>query len=147
MEIGTSQTPENIINTLQATGITAQDDIVLIGGSPKMRALFAVTFSDGMADKLIPLTSAGIVLTPDANVASESQSTNTKLSAGTSYSFGEIAQLMSNITIVEGSTGDSAGYNSTSGIIWPEFTFAAGFALLLYCCYKIKLCMKKQKAI
>lgn len=142
---GTSQTPDNIINSLQVAGITAQDDIVLIGGSPKMRALFAVTFSDGMADRLIPLTSTGIVLTPDINVASELQSTNTKLSAGTSYSFGEIAQLMSNITIVEGSTGNSAGYNSPMGIMWPKLTFAVGFALLLYCCYKIKTLHGKRK--
>ncbi len=145
---GMGQTPDNIIDALKVVGITAQDDIVLIGGSPKMRALFAVTFSDGVADKLIPLTNTGIVLTPDINMASESQSTNTKLSAGTSYSFDEIAQLMSDITIDEGSTGDSAGYNSPMGILWPKLTFAVGFALLLYCCYKIKtLHGKRQKTI
>lgn len=102
-----------------------------------MRSLFAVAFSDGMADKLIPLTNAGVVLEQDINVAPESQGTNTKLSAGTSYSFEEVAQVMSSITISEGSTGGSAGYNNLKEIIWYGFVFVIGFAFLLYCHYKI----------
>lgn len=144
-EIGTSQTPDDVINMLQVAGITDQDDVILIGGSPKMRTLFAVSFTDGMADKLIPLTNAGVVLDQDINVASESQGTNTKLSAGTSYSFEEVAQVMSNITIFEESTGGSAGYHNPKEIIWHEFAFVIGFALLLYCCYKIKLLHGKSQ--
>ena len=102
-----------------------------------MRSLFAVAFSDGMADKLIPLTNAGVILDQDINVAPESQGTNTTLSAGTSYSFEEVAQVMSSITISEGSTGGSAGYNNFKEIIWYGFVFVIGFALLLYCHYKI----------
>lgn len=145
-EIDVRQTPDDIINVLQAAGISSQDDVILIGGSPKMRTLFAVTFTDGMADKLIPLTNAGAVLDQDINAASESQGTNSKLSAGTAYSFEEVAQVMSNITILEDSTGGSAGYNNPKEIIWHEFVFVIGFALLLYCCYKIiNLGGKKQR--
>ena len=136
-EIDVRQTPDDIINVLQTAGVSSQDDVILIGGSPKMRTLFAVTFTDGMADKLIPLTNAEVILDQDINVASESQDANTKLSAGTSYSFEEVARVMSNITILEGSTGGGAGNNNPKEIIWPEFTFVIGFTLLLYCCYKI----------
>lgn len=138
-EIGASQTTDDIIDILQAAGISDHDDVILIGGSPKMRSLFAVAFSDGMADKLIPLTNAGVVLEQDINVAPESQgtNTNTKLSAGTSYSFEEVAQVMSSITISEGSTGGSAGYNNLKEIIWYGFVFVIGFAFLLYCHYKV----------
>ena len=144
-EIGASQTTDDIIDILQAAGISDQDDVILIGGSPKMRSLFAVAFSDGIADKLIPLTNAGVVLEQDINVAPESQGTNTKLSAGTSYSFEEVAQVMSSITISEGSTGGSAGYNNFKEIIWYGFVFVIGFALLLYCRYKIKMMRVKNR--
>lgn len=144
-EIDVRQTPDDIINVLQTAGISSQDDVILIGGSPKMRTLFAVTFTDGMADKLIPLTNAGVILDQDINVAPESQGTNTTLSAGTSYSFEEVAQVMSSITISEESTGGSAGYNDFKEIIWYGFVFVIGFALLLYCRYKIKMMRVKNR--
>lgn len=144
-EIDVRQTPDDIINALQTAGISSQDDVILIGGSPKMRTLFAVTFTDGMADKLIPLTNAGVILDQDINVAPESQGTNTTLSAGTSYSFEEVAQVMSSITISEESTGGSAGYNDFKEITWYGFVFVIGFALLLYCRYKIKMMRVKNR--
>lgn len=137
VEIDTNQTPENIISSLDAAGIGNEDEVILIGGSPKMRTLFAVTFVDGVADKLIPLMYTETI-NQDMNVVSESQSTLSELTAGTAYNFEEVAQALSNITLSGNSTGGIGGYTQSENYIAPAFITIIELAILLCCAYKIK---------
>ena len=74
-EIDTTQTIANILSDLQKAGISDTTDFILVGGTDKMKSLFAITFSDGYADKIIPLAETGIAITKNSDAQESPQRT------------------------------------------------------------------------
>lgn len=107
-EIDTLKTNENIEKWLHDSGINETDDIILLGGNPKIRSLIAITFENGKADKLIPLAPNPIDLSIGTNEAAFSEDSDV-LQVGHAYNFSDMAQLLSNIPLAANETGGVGG--------------------------------------
>ena len=137
-EIDTSQTLERIVGYLENAGISAADDFILIGGTPKIRSLFAVTFINGQADKIIPLVQTETVVNPDLNSVSRDMDMlpeNGKLTAGKSYDFDLLAQAFdlteSEDPESDGGTVDVNASNNENFITLSIVMIAMLFVILL----------------
>lgn len=142
-EIDTKQSPENIIASLEDAGINEQNDVILVGGTPKMRTLFAVTFVDGYADKLIPLARTGSVLNTGINTVSDYEEGGSELAVGTAYNFSEIAQAMNGASLP-----DSEAQNGGSAIQNQVINFRpllCAFIVLAVSIVTYILCFRRQK--
>lgn len=96
--IDTQQSPAGITALLEDAGVGQDTELILVGGSPRMRSLFAVTFSDGHADQLIPLARTGSTLA-DFSTSSTTLTSNSigteGFQAGSTYDFQEAAAVLS----------------------------------------------------
>lgn len=87
-EIDTLQTTENIQDYLENAGVSQTDELIFVGGSPRIRSLTAITFTDGQADKLIPLAHVRQISTVGGYVE------ECGLQVGQPYRFSAIAQML-----------------------------------------------------
>lgn len=148
-EIDTTQTIANILDDLQKAGISEATDFILVGGTAKMKSLFAITFADGYADKIIPLAETGIAITKNNDVQEASAHTNTEnseqLDVGKAYDFEEIAKAFNNI---ENDQAASTGANGHAAI--TNTVNIAGcivMIIILFTVVAIILILRKKKAV
>ena len=120
-EIDTTQTIANILSDLQKAGISDTTDFILVGGTDKMKSLFAITFSDGYADKIIPLAETGIAITKNSDAQEISTYANTEnlesLDVGKAYDFKMIANAFNSTEISLENDSSDSGYTSNSNTL------------------------------
>lgn len=120
-EIDTTQTIANILSDLQKAGISDTTDFILVGGTDKMKSLFAITFSDGYADKIIPLAETGITITKNSDAQEISTYANTEnlesLDVGKAYDFKMIANAFNSTEISLENDSSDSGYTSNSNTL------------------------------
>ena len=120
-EIDTTQTIANILGDLQKAGISDTTDFILVGGTAKMKSLFAITFADGYADKIIPLAETGIAITKNSDAQEISTYANTEnlesLDVGKAYDFKMIANAFNNTEISLENDSSDSGYTSNSNTL------------------------------
>ena len=120
-EIDTTQTIANIWSYLQKAGISDTTDFILVGGTDKMKSLFAITFSDGYADKIIPLAETGIAITKNSDAQEISTYANTEnlesLDVGKAYDFKMIANAFNSTEISLENDSSDSGYTSNSNTL------------------------------
>ena len=120
-EIDTTQTIANIWSYLQKAGISDTTDFILVGGTAKMKSLFAITFADGYADKIIPLAETGIAITKNSDAQEISTYANTEnlesLDVGKAYDFKMIANAFNNTEISLENDSSDSGYTSNSNTL------------------------------
>ena len=120
-EIDTTQTIANILGDLQKAGISDTTDFILVGGTAKMKSLFAITFADGYADKIIPLAETGIAITKNSDAQEISTYANTEnlesLDVGKAYDFKMIAYAFNNTEISLENDSSDSGYTSNSNTL------------------------------
>ena len=140
-EMDTTQTIFNIESALSEAGISETDDIILVGGTSKMRSLFAITFSDNQADKIIPLARNDILVNTDATELASNVSSN-ELEFGEVYDFSEVAQILNEIEISPTETG---GVGTSSAITESNtFVIVGLFAILILSCGILIYLRRKQ---
>lgn len=93
-EIDTEQTQEKLSSYFENAGITSVNDFILIGGTPKVRSLFAVTFTDDYADKIVPLASTWSLVSSNSNTATNTLSENSGFVVGEAYDFETVSQML-----------------------------------------------------
>lgn len=120
-EIDTTQTIANILSDLQKAGISDTTDFILVGGTDKMKSLFAITFSDGYADKIIPLAETGVAITKNSDAQEISTYANTEnlesLDVGKAYDFKMIANAFNSTEISLENDSSDSGYTSNSNTL------------------------------
>lgn len=120
-EIDTTQTIANILSDLQKAGISDTTDFILVGGTDKMKSLFAITFSDGYADKIIPLAETGIAITKNSDAQEINTYANTEnlesLDVGKAYDFKMIANAFNSTEISLENDSSDSGYTSNSNTL------------------------------
>lgn len=120
-EIDTTQTIANILGDLQKAGISDTTDFILVGGTAKMKSLFAITFADGYADKIIPLSETGIAITKNNDAQEISTYANTQnlepLDVGKAYDFKMIAHAFNSTEISLENDSSDSGYTSNSNTL------------------------------
>lgn len=120
-EIDTTQTIANILSDLQKAGISDTTDFILVGGTDKMKSLFAITFADGYADKIIPLAETGIAITKNSDAQEISTYANTEnlesLDVGKAYDFKMIANAFNSTEISLENDSSDSGYTSNSNTL------------------------------
>ena len=114
-EIDTLKTNENIEAWLQSAGVLDTDSLILVGGSPKMRTLSAITFVDGQADKIIPLAPSGIELNSASN-EDRSGDADKSLQVGEAYDFEEVAQALSMVDVSDADDTGGNAINNPAGL-------------------------------
>ena len=140
-EMDTTQTIFNIESALSEAGISETDDIILVGGTSKMRSLFAITFSDNQADKIIPLARNDILVNTDAAELASNVSSN-ELEFGEVYDFSEVAQILNETEISPTETG---GVGTSSAITESNtFVIVGLFPILILSCGILIYLRKKQ---
>lgn len=140
-EMDTTQTIFNIESALSEAGISETDDIILVGGTSKMRSLFAITFSDNQADKIIPLARNDILVNTDAAELASNVSSN-ELEFGEVYDFSEVAQILNETEISPTKTG---GVGTSSAITESNtFVIVGLFPILILSCGILIYLRKKQ---
>lgn len=140
-EMDTTQTISNIESALSEAGISETDDIILVGGTSKMRSLFAITFSDNQADKIIPLARNDILVNTDAAELASNVSSN-ELEFGEVYDFSEVAQILNKTEISPTETG---GVGTSSAITESNaFVIVGFFPILILSCGILIYLRRKQ---
>lgn len=133
-EIDTTQTIANILGDLQKAGISDTTDFILVGGTAKMKSLFAITFANGYADKIIPLAETGITITKNSDAQEISTYANTEnseqLDVGKAYDFKMIANAFNNTEISHENDSSDSGYTSNSNTLNIVIMIIASFIIL-----------------
>lgn len=147
-EIDTTQTIANILDDLQKAGISEAADFILVGGTAKMKSLFAVTFVNGYADKIIPLAETGIAITKNNDAQKASAYANTEnleqLDVGKAYDFEEIAKAFNNI---ENDQAASTGANGHAAITKTVNITGCVMLVILFTVLAVIFILRKKKAV
>ena len=132
-EIDTTQTIANIWSYLQKAGISDTTDFILVGGTAKMKSLFAITFADGYADKIIPLAETNIAITENLE----------QLDVGKSYDFKVIAKAFNSIDPLKTNSTGSNGYTTIKNTVNITETIFIG--IILFAALTVIYILRKKK--
>ncbi len=146
-EIDTTQTIANIWSYLQKAGISDTTDFILVGGTAKMKSLFAITFADGYADKIIPLAETNIAINKNNDTLTLSSYDNTEnleqLDVGKSYDFKVIAKAFNNIDPLKTNSTGSNGYTTIKNTVNITETIFIG--IILFAALTVIYILRKKK--
>lgn len=146
-EIDTTQTIANIWSYLQKAGISDTTDFILVGGTAKMKSLFAITFADGYADKIIPLAETNIAINKNNDTLTLSSYDNTEnleqLDVGKSYDFKVIAKAFNRIDPLKTNSTGSNGYTTIKNTVNITETIFIG--IILFAALTVIYILRKKK--
>ena len=146
-EIDTTQTIANIWSYLQKAGISDTTDFILVGGTAKMKSLFAITFADGYADKIIPLAETNIAINKNNDTLTLSSYDNTEnleqLDVGKSYDLKVIAKAFNSIDPLKTNSTGSNGYTTIKNTVNITETIFIG--IILFAALTVIYILRKKK--
>ena len=146
-EIDTTQTIANIWSYLQKAGISDTTDFILVGGTAKMKSLFAIAFADGYADKIIPLAETNIAINKNNDTLTLSSYDNTEnleqLDVGKSYDFKVIAKAFNSIDPLKTNSTGSNGYTTIKNTVNITETIFIG--IILFAALTVIYILRKKK--